>query len=300
MYYGLIMIAVTMFGIQFYCNREYQRICGGGLFATMVMTFGGGIAGLLSLLIINGFALDYTPFTLLMATIASLNGIACGICSQKALGHVSLALYSVFSQLGGMAIPFVTGIIFFDEDLTLGKIICLITVIAAMFISMGGKADKSQKGSKYAVFYYMGVFFFNGMSGFLSKIFAASTLPKTNAAMYSVMNAAVSIVISGIAVVVMLIMAKKKRASGVEVPRFKLTTGAVVWMSGGTILNKVANYFLLIALAMLPASVQYPMVTGGIMIVSTLLSYLTSNKPSKREWLVVALSFAGILALVLI
>ena len=169
-----------------------------------------------------------------------------------------------------------------------------------MFISLGGKADRSKKGSKYAVFYYMGVFTFNGMSGFLSKIFASSTLPKTNAAVYSILSAVVSVVLSGIVIAVMLIIDKYRPAPGGETASFRLTKGAVMWMSGGTVLNKVANYFLLIALAMLPASVQYPMVTGGIMIVSALLSYLTPNKPSKREWAVVALSFVGILALVLI
>ncbi|MBR2969022.1 MAG: hypothetical protein IKC36_04185, partial [Clostridia bacterium] len=57
---------------------------------------------------------------------------------------------------------------------------------------------------------------------------------------------------------------------------------------------------LLIALTVLPASVNYPMVTGGTIIVSTLLSYLTPQKPRWREWLAVALSFTGIMLLTLL
>ena len=71
-------------------------------------------------------------------------------------------------------------------------------------------------------------------------------------------------------------------------------------MAGNGVLNRVANYLLLLSLAFLPASVQYPMITGGVMIVSTLLSYFTPNKPKLKEWLSVALSFAGIMIMVLV
>jgi len=299
LYYGLIMVAVTMFGIQFYCSKEYQKLCGSGFYATMMLSFGGGIAGLLCLLVINKFQLDFTPFTLLMATVAAVNGIVCAFCSQKALGHINLSLYSIFSQLGGMAIPFVTGILFFDESMTLGKAICLVTIVAAMFMTLKPGAS-AQKGSNSAVIYYIGIFTFNGMSGFISKIFASADFEKTNAAVYSIMSAAVTVVLSGITLLSLAALRKKNADSADETVRTKLTLPAAGWMAGGSALNKIANFFLLIALAQLPASVQYPMVTGGIMIVSTLLCYLTPNKPSKREIGAVVLSFAGIIALVLV
>ena len=64
--------------------------------------------------------------------------------------------------------------------------------------------------------------------------------------------------------------------------------------------NKVANFFLVIALSHVDASVQYPMVTGGVMIVSTLLCFLGPKKPSHREILSVLIGFASMLALFLI
>ena len=71
-------------------------------------------------------------------------------------------------------------------------------------------------------------------------------------------------------------------------------------MLGYGILNKIGNFLLLIALAHLPASVQYPMVTGGVMICSTVICFFTRQKPGKREIASLALSFIGILALVLL
>ena len=85
---------------------------------------------------------------------------------------------------------------------------------------------------------------------------------------------------------------------GVE--KKKLNFKAVIAMAGSGIINRVANLFLLIALATVPASAQYPFITGGTMIVSTLLSFFTDKKPSKREIIAVIISFVGILFLLFI
>ena len=54
---------------------------------------------------------------------------------------------------------------------------------------------------------------------------------------------------------------------------------------------------MIIALAHVDASVQYPMVTGGVIIVSTLISLFEERKPSKKEVLSVVVAFLGLLLL---
>lgn len=279
----MVMAAVVMFGLQFFCNQQYERECKSGLSASMMFIFGGAVAGLVVLLAVNGFKWEFTPFTVLMASLAALDGMAFSFCSLKALGKINLSLYSLFSMLGGMVLPFCLGVFFFDEQFTFGKAICLVAVIAALFLSV-------EKGEgKGGTVYYIGVFVFNGLSGVISKFFQASELPKTSEAAYSVWTAVMTALISG----VILIFVWKKSP-------LKLNAKALVSMAGNGILNRVANFLLLLSLAYLPASVQYPMITGGVMIVSTLLGYFTPNKPKTREWISLALSFAGIMALVLI
>ncbi|MBQ3128500.1 MAG: hypothetical protein IJC13_05635 [Clostridia bacterium] len=283
MYYAMVMAAVVMFGLQFFCNQQYERECKSGLSASMMFIFGGAVAGLVVLLAVNGFKWEFTPFTVLMASLAALDGMAFSFCSLKALGKINLSLYSLFSMLGGMVLPFCLGVFFFDEQFTFGKAICLVAVIAALFLSV-------EKGEgKGGTVYYIGVFVFNGLSGVISKFFQASELPKTSEAAYSVWTAVMTALISG----VILIFVWKKSP-------LKLNAKALVSMAGNGILNRVANFLLLLSLAYLPASVQYPMITGGVMIVSTLLGYFTPNKPKTREWISLALSFAGIMALVLL
>ena len=57
---------------------------------------------------------------------------------------------------------------------------------------------------------------------------------------------------------------------------------------------------LVIALAHVDASVQYPMVTGGVMIVSTLISFFGEDKPSKKELLSILVAFIGLTLLFVI
>ena len=46
----------------------------------------------------------------------------------------------------------------------------------------------------------------------------------------------------------------------------------------------MGNLFLLIALAVLPASVQYPLVTGGVMVCSTIISTIRKEKLTARDY----------------
>ena len=279
MYYSLVMIAVVMFGLQFFCNQKYQESCGSGLKSAMVFTLGNGVVGLAALVIINRFRLEFTPFTLAMAAVSALNGMACCVCGLKALSRIDLSLFSLFNMLGGMALPFCAGIMFFDEALTAGKAICLLAVGGAMLLTL------ERGGKRGGGWYYAGIFVFNGMSGVISKIYQSADFARADETSYSIWATLIGMVI---AVAVLAALRDKPARPGLR---------PVMYMAGYGVLNKVANLLLLIALAQLPASVQYPMVTGGVMIVSTLLAFLTPQKPTRREIAAMAVAFVGILFL---
>ena len=283
MYYGVVSAAVIMFGLQFFFNQKYEAECGNGKKASMMFILLSNAVGLLFILLaVNKFRMEYTNFTFIFALIAAVNMLLYNICSMKALGKINLSLYSLFSMLGGMVLPFCAGVFFFDEEFTLGKVVCLVTVVAALLLNV--KKGEKQKGTVY----YIGIFVFNGMSGVISKFFQALPYEKTSEAAYSVWSAMLTVIFAGIALMFM-------RNDSV-----KINLRSVCWSSGYGVLNKIGNLLLLVALAQLPASVQYPMVTGGVMIVSTLLSYFTPKKPGVREIVSVILSFAGIMALILL
>lgn len=285
MYYGFIILSVVMFGGCFYLNDVYRRLRGSALKISLQFSLTSSLAGLLVLLIINGFRFEFTWFTLIMAMLTALNGFGFTFCAFRALGSINLSLYSLFSMLGGMVLPFLQGILFYGEKITVAKVVCFVFICAALALTV----EKGER--KKGTIYYIGIFTLNGMSGVLSKIFASSLLPKTSAEGYSILGALCSVVIAAI---LLLLFFREKG----DTPPVTLASTAVSAVGGIT--NRIANYVLVIALSHVDASVQYPMVTGGVMIVSTLICFLGKNKPKVKELISVGLAFVGLLALFLI
>ncbi len=281
MHYGIVSLAVLMFSVQFFFTDRYEKEMGGDAAATFFYSLMSAIAGGICLFCVTGINVGVTPFTLIMATATAVNNILFSYFSLKALGKINLSLYSVFSMLGGMMLPFVLGVLFYDEGITMGKIICTLLVIAALVLTV------NRDGQKGGTLYYAGIFVLNGMSGVLAKIFESAPFEAASAASYSFLTAVVMAVLSG---VILLPMAKKLR---------KPKASVILYSFGGGAINQIANFLLIISLAFIPASVQYPFITGGVMIASTVIAALTGQKPSKREIMSVSLSFVGLLVLVL-
>ncbi len=281
-YYGVLLAAVTMFSFQFLFNGIFEKEYGNGLRAMFVFSAGSSLIGFLILLAINGFRFEFTPFSLLMAFFAALDSIGYTYFSLKALGRINLSLYSMFAMLGGMILPSLTGILFYNEELTVGKGVCY----ALLMLSLLMTVKKGEKKSGYV--YYMGVFMLNGLSGVLSTVFRNAPYEKTSDAGYSVLIAATALVIC-------LAFLPFIKGEG-----RRLTKKAVLSMGGYGVLCRLGNYLLLIALAHIPASAQYPFVTGGVMIISTVISCFTKNKPSRREIISVGVAFAALIILMFV
>lgn len=282
MYYALILLSVSMFGGGFALNDLYRKMRGSGLKISLESSFIGALAGLTVLVAVNGFQLEFTWFTLCIAFLNAVNGIAFIFCAFKALDSINLSLFSLFSMLGGMLLPFLQGIVFFNEKLTVAKIVCILFIVAALSLTIS--RDNKKKGA----IFYIGIFVLNGMSGVLAKIFASAAFPKTSAAMFSIWSSVCTLILAGTALLFLL----RKRNDSTHCSLGSVSVAAV-----GGINSQIANFILVLSLAHVDASVQYPMVTGGVMIVSTLISLFGNKKPGKKEICAVGLAFVAMLAL---
>ena len=282
MYYGIISISALLFSLVFVFSDKYREKYGSGTDAVLKFTAGSHFAGFIALIIINKFRFEFTPFTAVVAFVAAFDVILFNIFSLRALGKTNLSKYSVFSMIGGMALPFSAGILFFKEELTVGKTVCLLLVALALVFTVE-KGDK-----KGGTIYYIGVFVTNGLYGVINKYFSAAGFEKTSDAGYSVLIEGITVLLC----LILLIFAKD---------RIGIVKGkGLFYMGGYGAMCAVGNLFLLIALRELPASAQYPFVTGGVMIISTIYSFFTENKPGKKEIISVVFAMLGILALVLL
>lgn len=285
MYYAIIIISVLLFGGSFYCKDIYRQMRGSSMLISMEYSLIGAVVGLITLVIINGMMIEYTTFSLIMALASTINGFAFTFCTFKALKTINLSLYSLFSMLGGMLLPFIQGILFFGEEFTVAKFICVGVIALALILTI----EKGKR--KTGTIYYIGIFVLNGMSGVISKIFVSAPFEKVSSAGYSILTAICSLVLS----LVLFLIFTKKSGNHEKIKPASITVGA---LSGVT--NMIANFLLILALAHVDASVQYPMVTGGVIIISTLISLFGDKKPSKKEVLSVVVAFLGLLLLFVI
>ena len=265
MYYALISVSALLFSMQFVFTNSFQRENGNTWASSLKFSLYTGISGLAVLLALNKFCLDITLFSFLIAFIFSAINIALVFCSLKAFEYANLSVYSVFCMIGGMALPFIYGA-FLGENITISKIVCFILISLSVFLSA-----TLGKSSKKANIYYFAVFVLNGLVGVISTMH--QSLPEYNVDSESFV---ILTKITTIVLTLALLLFTKNRT-------LKVNVKSILYCTGHSVFNSLGNLFLLIALLHLPASVQYPMVTGGTIVFSTIISILSKEKLCIRE-----------------
>ena len=284
LYYTLVIISTVLFSLQFLFTQRFQETSGTGMKPTLVFSLYKSLVIIFMMLLISGFKIGFSWFSLLMATVYAVSSMAMSYYSLKAFAVANLSVYSVFSMLGGMILPFFLGVLFFDEgDKLVFKIICCALIVVAVLLNI-----KSGKQDKKALFYYFAVFVLNGMSGVISKLHQSSPYSPVDSTSFMLWSSVVTVVLSA----AWLLIAYR------QIPLVKGKN--IFFVTGYGVFNGLGNLFLLIALSGesgLPASVQYPLVTGGVMVCSTIISTIRKEKLTVREYIA---TFIALLASIFI
>lgn len=275
MKYLMIIIAAVMFSFQFVFHDGFRRENGSDWNSSLKFTFYTSVAGLLALLIINKFHIEFSLFSLATASVYTIVCILSSYSSIKAFLYANLSVYSVFSMIGGMLLPFLYGIMG-GEAFKTTRLVCCLLISLAVIMSIN-KGEHSSKAIKY----YMLVFFLNGMVGVISKFHQSYPALCVDSGSFMILTR-----ITGILFCLVLLLCLKKR-------NFTVNKKALIYTGLYAILNSVGNLLLLIALLYLPASVQYPIVTGGVIVCSTVIVIIRREKITKRELLAAAIAFVA-------
>lgn len=280
-YYLMIISSALIFALQFMLNDGYQKESGSGWNSSLKLSLYSSIAGFIALFLINGFKLKISVFSMVVALLYSVVCILLNYSTVKALKNANLSVYSVFSMIGGMILPFIYGILSGEEFKTIRILCCvLITVSIAM---NAGKGDNLKKAFKY----YMAVFILNGMVGVISKFHQSFPDYCVSSADFLMMTKIITALLS-----VILIVITKERD-------FSVSAKALGYSAGSAVLNSIANLMLLIVLLKLPASVQYPIVTGGVIVFSTIIDIVRKTKLEKMDIIAAIIAFAATVVMAL-
>lgn len=275
MYYLMITLSASIFAIQFMLNDGYQKECGSKWTSSLKFSLYSSVAAVISLFVINGFKLRISPFSIAVAFVYSTVCILLNYSTVKALKYANLSVYSVFSMIGGMILPFIYGLLC-GEEFKIVRILCCILISVSITMNV-----VKSNSSKKAFIYYMAVFILNGMVGVISKFHQSHPDYCVSSADFLMISKVITVLMS-----IILIMTTKEKD-------FSVSVKALGYSAGSAVLNSVGNLMLLIALLKLPASVQYPIVTGGVIVFSTIIDTIRKTKLEKKEIIAVVIAFTA-------
>ena len=292
--YIFIIIAVLCFALQFAFTKLYEGAVKQTAVTTLVMLFVTGLVGTVLYLFVGGFSVSFSAVSLFWATFMAVIMIPYYMIGIKVLSLGSLAVYSMFMMLGGMLVPFFYGVIFLREELSVWK--AAGTVMLTLFIVLqavcqepieeknGNPSDKKKK----ILFFILSllIFVINGLTGVIAKAHQISD-GAVDEVSFTIISCALTAIFS-----LMLLAIIGKGAVVMIRSMLKIRPLVIMTLIGAAAYT--GNFLHLKAASTVPASVQFPIVSGGVIVISAFISFLIfREKLSKKEWITIAGAFAA-------
>lgn len=285
--YILILIADVLMAVNFIFQKTYQKEAGTAIKAGLTYNAITGFFSAILFLFINGFKIKLTVFSCLMAAIFATAITFYTLIGFKIMEKGSMSLYTIFLMSGGMTVPYIFGVIFLNEELTILRTIGLAAIIVAIAISNIGKEKPDIK----QLIFCIGVFMLNGISSVTSKVHQISAVSEV---VTSTDFAFIVMSFKAIISLLFLLVNNKKIGIGREP---KLPLKSTIWiMMLASLLDGLTYMLQLIGAISLPASVLYPLITGGTVILTAFAGMIVfKEKLSAKQSLTIIICFIGTL-----
>lgn len=261
--YLLIIAADIFLALNFVAQKKYQSTEGNLMPAGLFYNMATGLISAVIFLFLSGFDIKPTPYSFIAAFAQTALVSLYTLISFKILKGRNIALYTLFLLTGGMVLPYIYGVLFLDELLTLPRTIGLILIIIAIALSNTG----IKKPSKKQIFLCILVFIINGFVSIISKLHQTEVIYKTIDSESFVFWTSI---IKFFACIPLFLVSAKKATQPYK-PNLKKALLPIIFSS---LFGGVSYLLQLIGATNLPATVLYPLVSGGSIILSSLCGFI--------------------------
>ncbi len=301
--YLYLLCAVILMALQFSLNKFYQSRNGSAIMTSLLYTTLSGLATGAIFFVINGFQLHVTPFSFLCAVGIAVLCLVYSLLGFKIFSLGNFSVFSMFLMLGGMLLPFLYGMLFLGDvaaasplSLTVRIIGTVLLVVSMIFPCTDTADDDEKKRTKKTktlfVLLCLLVFLMNGFVSIISKLHQIEDVyPITDNNSFVFLTNTLNGMFS--ALILFILVLKNKTLPKLN-EHFKPIMLIPV-VIGYALCNGISYLLQLKAAASdMPASVQYPMMTGGSIVLTALAGYLFFNeRPSKKAMLGTVIAFAA-------
>ena len=311
-YYLYIFAAVVLLALQFSTNKAYGVRCGDGARASLVFATAAGFASAAVTYVIAvtvGGGFRFTWFSLFTGALMASLSCAYTLIGFKIMALGDMSVFMMFLMLGGMMLPYLFGVTVLGEfrdaepwRITM-RVAGLVLLTLSMIFPVLARRKSGKGGGRLFVVLCLAVFLLNGVASIVSKTHQINLFDKdvVNAPSYACLGNFMNGVISAVCLAAVAIRERGK-AKGGEPPENGAAVSAkraalpavVLIIAANALCNSVSYTFQLLSASKLPASVLYPMVTGGSVVLSAVAGRIFfREKPDRITLAGLGLSFVA-------
>jgi len=280
MEYLLILIADLLTGVIFVLNKKYQQYAGSGMLAGLRSNYVIGFFQTILFLVLTGFQPQFSLYSLGLASLIGLLGAAYTMIGLNILKDGKVAVYAMFLMAGGMLLPFLYGVVFSEEKISLLRFGGVLMILLAIVVTNFERVKPTKKQILLSVL----VFFLNGILVTISNIHQkseiASAVPTTS---FILMANCAKCVLAFVISRLILLFGKRKRQEEKETT-VKAKTGWIplLLLIGTAAVDGTAFFCQVEGAASIPATVLYPLCSGGGIVMTALVGMLAlKEKPTR-------------------
>ncbi len=291
--YFLLITAVVLLALDFSVTKKYQQKYGASRENGLKFNIFSGLFSALVFFGVNSFKFECSALSIALAFLSSALCAGYIIIGFYIMKIEKLALYTVFLMTGGMIVPYVWGLIFLDEEISLKRTAGLIIIAAAVVLLNVGRERPRIKSILLCIV----VFFLNGFVSVVSKEHQLSSNAVSSPMFVMLSGLSKSVICS-----LVLLIYKFKNKSSASDGRTdiqsdageKFNPEALILIGVSALISGFSYLLQLISARTLPATVLYPVITGGSIIFTALAGRLFfKEKITKKIAFSAALCLAG-------
>ena len=284
--YLLVILSVILLAFGFILQKVYQRLTADTTEGGIDFSIISAVFSIILLILTSGFSISFTRFSAINAMIKSACCLAYTVIGFKIMKEGSVALYMLFLMSGGMLVPSVWGWIFLDEEPKLLHILGLAVILVSIILNNLGKEKLKAK----VLLMCCAVFVLNGFVSVFSKLHQVNTVYEMVPTLdYAMLSTVASLIMSLILKAVLSLKNAHK-----DKTKFKFSWLPIIIVASYSILGTVSSILQLEGAKNLPASMLYPMITGGSVALTGVFALIFfKEKLSARGWVSVTLCCIG-------
>ena len=276
--YILLLLSAFLFSSEFIFVKLFERKNGSSYTSALAFSLGGSVIGLPILLLCfffcNGYSfsgLGVGGFTLGMTAALAFVSVAANIIGIKAVSIGSVAVYTLFMMLGGIIVPFVVGAAFLNETVKVWYIIATALLTGALVLPVFDKSqNQSGQKEKFLLFIFLCclLFMLNGANSTIGNLHQR----KAGAGVEDIITFTVVFLIwkyifKIVYCAALFLIHREKGKYRLLIGKSSLTMG-----TGFAVVHIAATLLQLYCAISVNASLMYPLVTGGTLVFTPILS----------------------------